>query len=64
MSTNSLTPTPSQQELIDTVHYLTKTNEHLVEEYQKLEEKVKLLQNVVNEQHTTLQFHGLADYGN
>jgi hypothetical protein len=64
MSTNSLTPTPSQQELIDMVQYLTKTNEHLVEEYRKLEEKVKLLQNVVNEQHAILQFHGLADYGN
>jgi hypothetical protein len=47
MSTNSLTPTPSPQELIDMVQYLTKTNEHLVEEYRKLEKEVKLLREAM-----------------
>ena len=36
-------PTPSLQELIDMVQYLTTTNEHLVEEYRKLEKEVKQL---------------------
>jgi hypothetical protein len=65
-ATNSLTPTAStsRQELIDMVQYLTKTNEHLVEEYQKLEKEVKKLQNVVGNQHATLQLHGLAEYRN
>jgi hypothetical protein len=51
-------------QLTDKIQYLTDTNKHLVEEYQKLEKKVEQLQNLVRDQHAILQFHGLAEYGN
>ena len=51
-------------QLTDKIQYLTDTNKHLVEEYQKLEKKVEQLQNLVRDQHATLQLHGLAEYGN
>jgi len=51
-------------QLTDKVQYLTDTNNHLVEEYHKLEKRVNELQTLVSAQHATLQFHGLAEYGN
>lgn len=56
--------TPSVDDLVEMVQYLTKTNHNLADSIQKLEKEVKQLRKLIRDQHATLQLHGLADYGN